>query len=149
MLEMISLSTVLQSMGLQRVGHCLAMEQQQIEIWDFFLWELVFILWTFFYVGMDQVIVFPKIPILKPYQVCSQVSIIRTDSEQCSAFLKWSHLYYPHCHWWQEIPLVSNCLAKLAPLGVLQTIQYLVPSENDIWNICDSWCWRLNFYFLL
>ena len=33
---MISLSTVLQYMGLQRVRHSLAMEQQQIEIWDFF-----------------------------------------------------------------------------------------------------------------
>ena len=32
MLEMISLSTVLQSMGLQRVEHSLATEQQQIKI---------------------------------------------------------------------------------------------------------------------
>lgn len=36
MLEIISFSTVLQSMGLQKVGHSLAMEQQQIKIWDFF-----------------------------------------------------------------------------------------------------------------
>lgn len=39
MLEIISFSTVLQSMGLQKVGHSLAMEQQQIKIWDFFFFE--------------------------------------------------------------------------------------------------------------
>ena len=44
MLEMISFSTVLQSMGLQKVGHSLTMEQQQIKIWDFFFesWHLYY-----------------------------------------------------------------------------------------------------------
>ena len=41
MLEIISFSTVLQSMGLQKVGHSLAMEQQQIKIWDFFFLRAV------------------------------------------------------------------------------------------------------------